>query len=504
MGRVETAHIIGSGVGGLAAAIRLARKGYAVTVFEAADGPGGKLGLLEQDGFRFDTGPSLFTMPHLVDDLFRLCDEDPRDHFQYEKLTTACHYFWEDGLRFQAPTDPDQYAAAASQTFGIPEKPIRKYLRSSRYFERMTRPVFLERSLHRWQSYVSWKVARAVPLLPFLGLSTSLHKLNQRRLREPHLVQLFDRYATYNGSSPYKAPGVLQVIPALEHGLGKGMGAYLPKGGMYSITKALYELALRQGVVIRFGEKVERILTEDSTAVGLVTATGEHRADLVVSNMDVVPTYRHLLPNQPAPEKTLRQERSSSAIIFYWGIGASFPELDLHNIFFSGDYKAEFDGLFDGLFDGQPMHDDPTVYLNITSKHQPSDAPKGSENWFLLINAPSNEGQDWDDLIAKTRQRTLAKLSRILGREIEPLIRTEGVLEPRTLESRTSSYQGALYGSSSNTQMAAFFRHPNFARRIEYLYFCGGSVHPGGGIPLCLHSAMIAASLAPTPKPQRT
>ena len=204
-----------------------------------------------------------------------------------------------------------------------------------------------------------------------------------------------------------------------------------------------------------------------------------------------MPTYRHLLKDHKAPEKILQQPRSSSALIFYWGISKQFKQLDLHNIFFSEDYKTEFDY----IFNKKDVHHDPTVYINISSKEQPTDAPNGSENWFTMVNVPSNIGQDWDKIIAKTRQNIITKVSRLLGEDISKLIEFEDVLDPRLIESKTQSHQGALYGASSNNKYAAFLRHPNFKSSVANLYFCGGSVHPGGGIPLCLLSGKIVAEL---------
>jgi phytoene dehydrogenase-like protein len=161
--------------------------------------------------------------------------------------------------------------------------------------------------------------------------------------------------------------------------------------------------------------------------------------------------------------------------------------LGLHNILFSRDYRAEFKT----LFQERDIYHDPTVYINISSKYKKDDAPPGCENWFVMINVPNNEGQEWDKLINQSRAYILQKIRDTLQVDIEPLIESESVLDPRSIESRTSSFRGALYGSSSNNRMAAFLRHPNFSGDIRGLYFCGGSVHPGGGIPLCLLSAKI-------------
>ena len=254
---------------------------------------------------------------------------------------------------------------------------------------------------------------------------------------------------------------------------------------------SLFRLAKDIGVGFHFNTKVEKILTSKKRAIGIQTEEQTIPADIVVSNSDVVPTYRHLLKAHEAPEKILRQPRSSSALIFYWGITKEFPELDLHNIFFSKDYKTEFDH----IFNKQDVYNDPTIYINITSKDEPQDAPKGCENWFTMVNVPSNTGQDWDEIIARTRKNILEKVSRLLKTEISRLIAFEQILDPRTIETRTQSHQGALYGASSNNKFAAFLRHPNFKQGIKNLYFCGGSVHPGGGIPLCLLSGKIVADL---------
>ena len=207
--------------------------------------------------------------------------------------------------------------------------------------------------------------------------------------------------------------------------------------------------------------------------------------------MDVTPTYRKLLPKTKHPDKILNQAKSGSGLIFYWGIKKEFKELSLHNIFFSNDYKTEFEY----QFQKKTIYHDPTIYLNITSKYKKDDAPEGCENWFILLNAPANEGQDWDKIIAEARQNVINKLSRNLGVNVADLIENESILDPRSIEMRTSSAQGALYGNSSNNKFAAFLRHANFSSDIKNLYFVGGSVHPGGGIPLALSSAKIVADM---------
>ena len=487
MPKPKRAIVIGAGIGGLAASIRLAVKGYEVEVFEANDYPGGKLTQITNKGFRFDAGPSLFTMPELVNELFTLAGKNPSEHFNYKQLDEVCRYFYEDGTTLTATADVQTFAQEAEAKTGIPANRIIKHLKKSQYIYRSTSDLFLNRSLHKVSSYLQLDTLWSVMQLPFLNIFTSMHKANEQALKHPKLVQFFDRYATYNGSNPYLAPGILNIIPHLEFNL----GAFFPAGGMHHITTSIYELAQSLGVKFHFQSKVERIEVQQNKATGIRCQSGRHDADVVICNMDVVPAYRYLLPDAKQPKKILAQERSSSALIFYWGIAQTFDQLKLHNIFFSKDYQREFST----IFEGQQITDDPTVYINITSKETPADAPQGMENWFVMINVPANSGQDWDQMISEARKNIIRKMSNMLQVDLEKLIVAEDLLEPRTIESRTQSYQGALYGTASNNRLAAFFRHPNFSKAIDSLYFCGGSVHPGGGIPLALSSARIATDL---------
>ncbi len=485
----KKAIIIGSGISGLAMSVRLSVKGYRVTVFEKDELPGGKLNLISMPGYRFDLGPSLFTMPWLVEDLFRIAGKDPASAFSYVKEELACKYFWEDGTILHAWSEGEKLAAEVEKVLKVPRETTLTYLRHVNKLYRYTAPVFMERSLHKLSSYASTELLKAGKYLPNLDIFRSMNRANQSRLKHPKLVQLFNRMATYNGSSPFKAPGILAIIASLEH----GSGVYFPEGGMYNITSALVNLAKDLGVEFRMKEEVKEISLVNKKAAGVITSQGEYPADIVVSNADVVHTYNHLLKGIKKPKRILNQERSSSALVFYWGIAGSFPELELHNIFFSENYPAEFDHLFNKL----DLYEDPTIYINISSKKNPSDAPKGHENWFVMINAPHENGQDWPGLIFRSRENILSKLNRILKKDISTLIAGEEILDPPGIESKTSSYLGSLYGTSSNSRFAAFLRHPNFSSSIRDLYFIGGSVHPGGGIPLCLLSAKITSELIP-------
>lgn len=488
MNTSSKAIIIGSGVAGLASAIRLAVKGMDVVVYEKNSYPGGKISSVESGGYRFDAGPSLFTQPQLIEELFSLAGEPIEDYFSYQQIPVSCHYFYEDGERVKAYADKDLFAKELVTQFGENENSLPAYLKRSAKIYNDIGAVFLNHSLHKRSTFFKSKLLKAIRATRWPYLFRSMHQMNATHFENAKTVQLFDRYATYNGSDPYKAPGMLSLIANLEH----NEGAWYPKGGMISIANALYQLALKKGVAFHFDSPVQSIIRHEKKVKGVVVNGENVEADIVVSNLDVYFTYQHLMKDVNKAHKLAKQERSSSALVFYWGIKKEFPELDLHNIFFAKDYKAEFNH----LFRLKKMYADPTVYINITSRYEPGvQAPQGKENWFVMVNAPANIGQDWTAYREKYRQAIIAKLNRVLQTDIEPLIEVEEILDPVLIESNTGSYKGSLYGTSSNSKMAAFLRHPNFSKSIAGLYFVGGSVHPGGGIPLCLQSAKIMSEL---------
>ncbi|WP_411274355.1 1-hydroxycarotenoid 3,4-desaturase CrtD [Daejeonella sp.] len=483
----KKAIIIGAGLAGIASAIRLAVKGYSVNVYETAARPGGKLSELRSGDFRFDAGPSLFTMPQYVEELFRLAGKNPEDYFQYKRLDTICKYFYEDGTQLKAYSDRNKFASEIEKNTADSAASVIDFLDRSEKIYQITNPVFLQRSLHKFLNYFNSTTLKSLLLFPQIDAFRTMNKSNSARFKDSKTIRLFNRYATYNGSNPYKAPATLNVIPHFE----QYFGAYFPEGGMYSIVRSLADLAMHCGVQFHYNTYVDEIELRGKKLSGVRIGSALHEADLVVSNMDIWYTYRKLLKKIPAPEKILLQERSSSALIFYWSINRSFQELDLHNIFFTEDYEMEFQH----IWQKKNIYFDPTIYLNISSKVEASDAPPGCENWFTMINVPSNSGQNWDALIDDARRNIVSKLSRILKTDITALIIGEHILDPRKIDSQSFSYQGSLYGSSSNNQFSAFLRHANFSSKIEGLYFAGGSVHPGGGIPLALLSAKIVDGL---------
>lgn len=489
---MQKAIVIGAGVGGLATAIRLAHKGFDVTVYEKNSYVGGKLSVFEKEGYVFDAGPSLFTKPSLLENLFEDVNENIADYFEYKKVETACTYFYANKTVVKASTNVEEFAQELHDKLGEDKQTVIQYLHKSKALYESTGSFFLSQSLHKLKNYLSRNFLNAFkPVKPAYVLK-SLDRYNKQYFKNPKTVQLFNRFATYNGSNPFKAPAMLSVIPHLEH----SDGTFYPKGGMVSIANALYKLALHKGVKFVVDTKVQKIIANHNQLLGVVVNGKNQLANVVVSNMDAYFTYKNLLNNAAKANKILKQERSSSALIFYWGINKSFPALGLHNILFGTDYKTEFDH----IFKSKTFYSDPTIYINITSKQEPGKfAPMDCENWFVMINVPANCGQDWEKLIPQYKQAVVNKIKHQFDIDITEHIVVEEILEPKTIESKTMSYMGSLYGTSSNSKMAAFLRHPNFSS-IKNLYFVGGSVHPGGGIPLCLHSAKIVEDLVSSSK----
>ena len=477
--------IIGSGVAGLAAAVRLGAVGHRVTVVEANDYVGGKLTAQQLGRYRFDMGPSVFTLPHLIEDLTKISKQDLK--FEYLSLDKICNYFYEDGTTLIAYTDKEKFATEVQNKLGETKESVYEQLKYSATAYELTSDLFMNQSLHKLSNFLNLKTAKAILNIGKLKMNKTMNDVNSVRFRNPKTIQLFNRFATYNGSNPYQAPAIINIIAHLEHNI----GAFAPKGGMHDITKHLYGLSLKLDVEYKMSTRVLEIKTENNTVKGIKTTNGDMNADIIISDADIKHVYGKLLDKKYYPVKILEQEKSLSALIFYWGIKKEFKELGLHNILFAENGEAEFKY----VFGEQKPYKDPTTYINITSKITPGDAPEGCENWFVMINVPHNASGEPVSYVQEMRKNIIAKINRVLKTDIEHYIEVEDVLDPYLIEQRTSSSGGSLYGNSSNNKFAAFLRHANNSSKIRNLYFCGGSVHPGGGIPLGLLSAKIVSEM---------
>lgn len=480
--------IIGSGIGGLAAAVRLAVKGYDVSIFEKSETFGGKLAEIRTNGYRFDTGPSLFTLPSLIDDLFKDAGEDIQSYFSYKKLNESCKYFFADNTQLTFYQDIEKLNDEIRKLNDHDVVNLEKHLNKAKELYDLSSEVFIFNSFHKLKNYNTPPFKKVGLRFWKLNFFNTMHKANKKRFKSEKLVQIFDRYATYNGSNPYKAPATLNIIAHLENNI----GAFFPENGMFSIAESLYKLAVKKGVQFHFNSEVTKIKPGEPNQ--LFINNTEHLFDILVSDVDVRHLTQKIFPDHPKKKMIQRPELSSSALIFYWGINKSFADLKLHNILFSKDYKAEFDA----LFNTKEIYKDPTVYIFISKKTVEEDAPAGKENWFVMINAPAIPGDDWVDKKELVRKNIIEKIDKTLQTNIEEYIESEDFATPKTIETKTNSFAGALYGSSSNSIFSAFLRHPNFIRKLKNMYFVGGSVHPGGGIPLCLASAKIISDELPT------
>jgi phytoene desaturase len=479
--------IIGAGIAGMAASIRLIKMGYEVDVYEASDTFGGKIKEHSWQDYRFDSGPSLFTMPELVDELFILCQKDPRKYINYKQLPIVTKYFYQNGTVINSYSDAVEFAKEAKLKLGVNEQVIHSYLKIQKKTYELLAPIFLENPIHIFSRLFKFKNLKALWHIMNPRFLLTMHKVNNNHFKNKELTQLFNRYGTYNGSNPYVMPSLFNIISHLEH----NKGAYLPEKGMRQVVGSIYQLAVEEGVRFHFNLYVNSVTSDRLTATGVKVMGVDIPADQVVSNMAVNNTFEKLLPNVKAPKHYLKNEKSTSALIFQWAMKGNFPQLDVHNILFAKDYKAEFDHLF-GL---KKIYIDPTVYIYISSKVVKGDAPSGGENWFVMVNTPHLTGnENWDDLKLELKKIIINKINIFLKQDLEEHILNENCITPADLQNTTHSYLGSLYGGSSNSMISAFLRHPNFSK-VKGLYFCGGTVHPGGGIPLCLLSAKITAGL---------
>jgi phytoene desaturase len=479
--------VIGAGIGGLSAATRLADAGYRVHVFEKNPDPGGKARVLQGGGFRFDKGPSLLTMPFVFHEYFKDLRENFEDYLSFERLEINCQYFFSDRSIINAYADKEMFSAELSNKTKDTGENVERFFKHCQQLYDMAAEMFLFNSPLQTLRQVNTRNLSTLARINALGMFTPLDKVNRDYFHDPRTVQLFNRYATYNGSSPFHTPATFLIIPHVEF----AFGAYNVIGGIYSIPNALYRLAMKKGVSFHFRRDVRQIIHEDHRIRGLRLETGDFDCDIVVANSDVRNTYNTLLGDHNSPLALLynRKEPSSSTLVFYWGVKGDFDSLQVHNIFFSSDYHNEFKE----IFRDRKCPRDPTVYINITSKYEKSHAPRRCENWFVMINAPYAAGQNWADETKKTRRRILEKLSKAINIDIENRIIFESVWTPIDIEKETGSSMGSLYGMASNSLTGAFMRQQNKSFLYRGLYFCGGTSHPGGGMPLALLSGKIAA-----------
>lgn len=476
--------IIGAGLGGLAAACRLAKNNFDVTILEKNETVGGKVNSVESNGYKFDTGASLLTMRHILEELFEACGKRLADYLEIVPLEPICRYFWTDNTVFDASQNIENTEQEIEKIEPGDVDNFRKYLADSKQKYEIGARTFLAKSLNDLPKLLKPKY---LPDLLKISTLKTLDQHNAKYFKSEKLRQLFNRFATYNGSSPYQTPATFALIPFVEFGL----GAWYVKGGMYEIPKAFERLARELGVEIGVNAEVEKIIVENKKAVGAKLKNGETiSADFVISNADAIETYRNLLPIEN--EKFQNREPSCSGFILLLGTRKKFPQLAHHNIFFSDDYKAEFEAIFKQKIPAP----NPTIYICATSVNDPTQAPNGHENLFVLINAPyTSEQTNWETEKKSYRDLIIKKLENFGLADLESSIDYEQIITPADFEKKYAANRGSIYGISSNGIFSAFLRVPNKSKTIENLFFAGGATHPGGGIPLVLLSGKMAAEM---------
>jgi phytoene desaturase len=480
--------VIGAGLGGLAAALRLSHCGHAVDVYEKLEGPGGKARELSRGGYRFDMGPSLLTLPQVFRQLFNDVEEDLDEHLEFIRLDPITRYFFDDGTILDAYSEEERFASEVAEKLGERSDTVLRYLSRCRKVYEATTPIFMFKPLHEVSTLLSSDIPRAFIRTPILDVLRTMHDVNRRWFRDPRTIQLFDRYATYNGSSPYMTPAIFNLIQHAEYGL----GGYSVRGGIHSIPSVIEELARKKGAVFHYGSEVKAIHVGSGKVEGIRIDDEDMNYDAVISNCDVSNTYKELLRDSKSPKarKYEKLEPSSSGQVFLWGIASDHKDLVCNNIFFSNDYKKEFRE----IWQEGTSPSDPTVYINITSKSDPDDAPRGSENWFVLVNVPYDSGQNWLVDSERIRKRIMKRLTPFLG-DIDGSIEVEERIGPKEIEELYNGKRGSIYGVSSNNRRSAFLRQSNRSKEYPGLFFAGGSAHPGGGMPLVVLSGKHAADL---------
>lgn len=478
--------IVGAGIGGLAAAAILSSQGHAIDVFEQNEQPGGKMQELRINGFRFDTGPSLLTMPFILEHVFELCGKKASDYLDWTPLEPLCRYRFPDGAVFNNYLDPLKNKSELMRVAPEDVDSWDRFMEYSADLYRRTAETFLFNPLQGLRDLHLKDLPNFLRIDAFSTVSNRVDHF----FSSPRLRQLFKRFPTYNGSSPYEAPATLNVIPYVELRLG---GYYIP-GGMYHLAKALQQLAEDCGARICCGIPVDMIVPDPGQRKkisGLMVNGALLESDIVVANSDATDTYLNLLPEDTlfglSRKKISRIEPSCSGFVVMLGINRIYDELEHHNIYFSENYEDEFRA----IFERKEPPDEPTIYITNTSVTDQNDAPEGCSNLFLLVNAPyTNNGQlwhEWKETYADHIIHTLE--ARGLDHLRESIVVRKTIMPP-DFERLYGSNRGSIYGTSSNSRTAAFARPRNKSPWFDNLYLCGGSTHPGGGIPLVLQSAI--------------
>lgn len=475
--------IIGGGLGGISAAVYLAKMGFKVDIFEKNSTLGGKLNESRLGQYRFDTGPTLLTMPFVFERLLDFVEYDKSRRPELVEVDPISRNFFTDGSILDTHQDIKKMQNNISAISGTDANKFPAFMEYSKKLYDAAAEIFLFEPFHEIKQL--WEEGKIPSIKTAFKIDAfkTMHERLTDYFSDDRILQLFGRFATYNGSNPYQIPATLNIIPHVEF----AMGSYYPRGGMYSLVGILKEVLDQLDVKVFFNVKVEEIFHDKKEANGIRVGQEYHKYDRIIANSDVVHTFSTMLRGFPEYTMKLRDlEPSLSGMLFHWGVRKKHDNLQLHNVFFSDNYREEFNK----IFSDQIHPSDPTVYVSISAKIDEDHAPNDSENWYVLVNMPYHNGQNWSEAKYEVKQSILSKLKRH-GIDLSGLIEKEEIYTPEDFKRIYLSNRGSIYGISSNSMMSAFQRPANRSRLLKNLYFTGGSSHPGGGVPLVILSGGI-------------
>jgi len=489
--------VIGSGLGGLAAACVLAARGYAVTLFEKNEWLGGKAALLEQDGYRFDMGPTILTIPSVLRRIFSEAGISLEDRLNLVRLDPQWRCFFTDGSTLDLVADPASMASTLDQYAAGNGKGYRAFLDLSSKLNDISNRFFFWRSVGSIWDMIDMKAGFQPSILRDvlrMRMGKSVASTVRSFVPDPRVAQMLDHFTQYVGSSPDASPAVLCGIAHMQ----TSEGIWYPMGGTRAVPEALEKLAVELGVEIRLSTDVNRILL-DSTGkqvTGLETTSGEtFEFDAVVSNCDSVRTHRELIGESAKPTKKFNKRRkyepACSGVVLYLGLDRAYEQLLHHNFIFSADPEQEFEWIY---HKGEPAPD-PTCYVAAPARTEPGVAPSGGEALYILVHTPyMRPHHDWSKMLPQYRQVILDKLKKTAGlTDIESRIRTESALTPQDIHDRYRVLNGAIYGLASHGKWFGAFKPGNRSKDVKGLFLAGGAAHPGPGMPMVLMSGWIAA-----------
>lgn len=484
--------IIGAGLGGLSAAVRLAHAGHQVTILEKNARPGGKVNLLERDGFRFDTGPTILTMPQEITRLFREVGRNPDDYLHLHQFEPIYRAHFRDGTLFELHTDEK---ATLEEIHKISPPDVARYEQFMRRTDKIWQAIdgaIFDRLFMSWRDIFQPDVFMAGMKVDALR---SMYDRVDSLFIDPRIKQLFMFQAIYVGASPRQTPATYTVIPYLE----QQQGVWFPTGGLYAIVEAVVKVAEALGVEIRCNTPITQIRVEQGRATGVEMANGSViPADVVISNADLVHTYGDLVPVTARKKYTDKRlagyDPSSSAFIMYLAVGREYPQLVHHNIYFSNDYDQEMRD----IFEKKQLPRDPSWYICAPSRTERALVPPGCEGLYVLTLAPAlgPNSPDWEQAKAGMMEQLLDRMEREAGlTDIRQHIRWKECFTPQDFETVFNGNRGSIFGLSAITSQTAFFRPPNRSEDVKGLYLVGGSTQPGGGVPIVMISGRLVAEL---------